>query len=95
MRYVWCEAADLYLLIDMKEQIPIGSILTGGDNAYIIRYGHHPKSEPMQEEIIDIPGKQYQRFLKAAAAIEARLLIPSDECDDRIIIRHAAEVLDK
>lgn len=93
MRYVWFQATDLFLLIDMKEQAPIGSILTGSENACIIRYGHHPKSEPMQEELIDVPGSRYKTFITAAAVIEARLIVPSDDCDDRAIIRHAAEVI--
>ena len=93
MRYVWFRATDLFLLVDMKEQTPIGSILTGKDSSCIIRYGHHPKSEPMQEELIDVPESRYKSFITAAAVIEARLIVPSADCDDRAIIRHAAEVL--
>lgn len=93
MRYVWFKATDLFLLVDMKEQTPIGSILTGSDSACIIRYGHHPKSEPMHEELIDVPESRYKCFITEAAVIEARLFVPSDDCDDRAIIRHAAEVL--
>ena len=38
MRYVWFKATDLFLLVDMKEQTPIGSILTGSDSSCIIRF---------------------------------------------------------
>lgn len=93
MRYVWFKATDLFLLVDMKKQTPIGSILTGSESSCIIRYGHHPKSEPMQEELIDVPESRYKCFITAAAVIEARLFVPSADCDDRAIIRHAAEVL--
>ena len=96
MRYVWFEATEIFLLIDMKEQTVIGSILTGSDCACIIRYGHHPMSEPMQEELVDTPyvnAKRYQNFIKAAAVVEAKMLIPSNECDDRAIIRHAKEMI--
>lgn len=62
MRYVWFKATDLFLLVDMKEQTPIGSILTGSESSCIIRYGHHPKSEPMQEELIDVPESRYKKL---------------------------------
>ena len=51
-RYVWFSASGICLLVDMKDETVIGSIIPQVNGDCIIRYGHHPKTEPMLEDVV-------------------------------------------
>lgn len=91
MRYVWFATIDMLILIDMKEQTPIGSIIPNDDGSCIIRYGHTAGSQPMIEALITHDSGDLTRcILKASGIVEINLRIPSLEIDDRAVIGYAA-----
>lgn len=92
MKYVWFATIDMLILIDMKEQKPIGSLIPNDDGSCIIRYGHHADSQPMIEDLITHDSGDITRcILKASGIVEINLRIPSLEIDDRAVIAYAAK----
>lgn len=93
-RYVWYVGVDMYLLMDMKEDKPVGSILPQKEGSCIIRWGHHVKEEPMHEELIDPPkytDDPFDVIMYAAGAIEAKLWISNDH-DSIALIDHVCRL---
>lgn len=91
-RYVWFATIDLMILIDMKEQTPIGSVMPNDDGSCIIRYGHCAGSQPMIEGLVTHESGDISRcILKASGIVEINLQIPSLEIDDRAVICYSAQ----
>lgn len=78
-RYIWFAAVDCCILMDMKTGKPVGSIIPQGNGDCIIRYGHHPESEPMKEDVIDFHITGRTTLFAAAGAICGRLHITDDD----------------
>lgn len=91
-RYVWFAASGICLLVDMKDEKVIGSIIPQVNGDCVIRYGHHPKSEPMLEDLIPAQGNDQTTILKAAGTICGRLMLPLSEGEDsRALMKFTAE----
>lgn len=65
--------------MDMKTGLPIGSVIPQENGDCIIRYGHHPSSEPMQEDVVDFVVNKRTTMFKAAGIVCGRLLITGDD----------------
>lgn len=91
-RYVWFSASGICLLVDMKDESVIGSIIPQVNGDCIIRYGHHPKTEPMLEDVVKAQNSDQQTIIKAAGTICGRLQIDQRAGEDsRALMRFAAE----
>lgn len=79
-RYIWFAAVDCCILMDMKSGLPVGSVLHQENGDCIIRYGHHPESEHMKEDVVKascISGRS--TLFTAAGVVCGRLNILDDD----------------
>lgn len=91
-RYIWFSASGICLLVDMKDESVIGSIIPQVNGDCIIRYGHHPQTEPMLEDVVKAQNSDQQTIIKAAGTICGRLLIDQRAGEDsRALMQFAAE----
>lgn len=91
-RYVWFAASGICLLVDMKSETVIGSIIPQVNGDCIIRYGHESKTSPMLEDVIRAQHNDQQTIIKAAGTICGRLRLPLSEGEDsRALMKFTAE----